>query len=84
MQNGLLAGGLPGQGSRNHVHFAPCEPGDNRVISGMRSDCEVAIWLDLEKALQSGVPFFRAKNQVILSPGINGREKQNKTNTDKK
>ncbi|CAK8991910.1 Pentatricopeptide repeat-containing protein At1g74850 [Durusdinium trenchii] len=71
---GLLAGGGQGQGFRNHVHFSPCEPGDKRVISGMRSDaqhcvftvlvssrgydCEIAIWIDLKRAIADNVPFY--------------------------
>ncbi|CAE7628835.1 trpt1 [Symbiodinium sp. CCMP2456] len=69
---GLLAGGGQGQGFRNHVHFAPYAPGDKRVISGMRYDCEIAIWIDLKKAIADGVPFYISANQVILSPGIKG------------
>lgn len=67
---GLLPGG--GASNRNHVHFAPYEPGDGRVISGMRSSCEVAIYIDLRRALLDGVPFFQSANGVILSPGVNG------------
>ncbi|CAE7228677.1 TRPT1 [Symbiodinium sp. CCMP2592] len=69
---GLLAGGGQGQGFRNHVHFAPYAPGDKRVISGMRYDCEIAIWIDLKRAIADGVPFYISANQVILSPGIKG------------
>eukprot|EP00933_Yihiella_yeosuensis_P024682 TRINITY_DN19132_c0_g1_i2.p1 TRINITY_DN19132_c0_g1~~TRINITY_DN19132_c0_g1_i2.p1 ORF type:complete len:393 (+),score=79.87 TRINITY_DN19132_c0_g1_i2:73-1179(+) len=69
-QKGLLAGG--GKSKRNHIHFAPYEPGDGRVISGMRYDCEIAIYLDLKKALQAQIPFFRSTNEVLLSPGIDG------------
>lgn len=71
--SGLMAGGGHGQGFRNHVHFAPFEPGDRRVISGMRYDCEVAIWINLPRALEDGLPFYVSANQVILSPGISGR-----------
>merc|ERR1712106_76958 len=67
---GLLPGG--GWSSRKHVHFTPYAPGDGRVISGMRYNCEVAIFIDLRRALQDGVPFFRSTNNVILSPGMNG------------
>merc|ERR1719356_1322230 len=70
LQRGLLPGG--GTSDRNHVHFAPFEPGDGRVISGMRSSCEIAIYLDLRAALVGGVPFFLSNNQVILSPGLRG------------
>ncbi|CAJ1392502.1 unnamed protein product, partial [Effrenium voratum] len=69
-RNGLIAGG--GISNRNHVHFAPYEPHDGRVISGMRYNCEVAVYVDLPAALKEGVPFFRSANEVILSPGING------------
>ena len=68
---GLLAGGTR-IGSRNHVHFIPHEPGDGRVISGLRDGNQVAIYLDLRAALGDGVPFFVSNNSVILSPGIDG------------
>ena len=54
------------------MHFAPYEPGDKRVISGMRYGCEVAIYLDLKRAIEDGIPFYSAVNEVILTPGING------------
>jgi len=69
LQKGLIPGG--GMNARNHVHFAPFEPGDGRVISGMRFNCEVAVFLDLRRALRDGVPFFLSTNQVLLSPGVN-------------
>lgn len=69
---GLIAGGEWGQEYRNHIHFAPREPGDKRIISGMRANCEIAIWIDLPRAIRAGVPFFRSQNDVILSPGIGG------------
>ncbi|CAE8694079.1 unnamed protein product [Polarella glacialis] len=70
LRQGLLVGG--GTSQRNHVHFAPFDPGDGRVISGMRYNCEVAIYLNLEGAIKAGVPFFQSANQVILSPGVQG------------
>lgn len=73
---GLLAGGTHGQSFRKHVHFSPFNPFDHRVISGMRFDCEVAIWIDLRRALEDGLPFYMSANQVILSPGENGRVDQ--------
>merc|ERR1719270_3318266 len=66
LKKGLLAGG--GFSDRNHVHFAPFDPGDGRVISGMRYNCEIAIYVNLKRALREGVPFFQSANQVILSP----------------
>ena len=42
--------------NRQHVHFSPGEPGSDKVISGMRSTCQVWIYIDLSKALAgSGV-----------------------------
>ncbi|XP_052768030.1 uncharacterized protein LOC128208509 [Mya arenaria] len=55
--------------NRNHIHFAAGLPGQGGVISGMRSSCEVIIYLNLKKALEDGIPFFRSANNVILSPG---------------
>ena len=67
---GLLAGGT--RSSRNHVHFTPYEPGDSRIISGVREGSDVAIYIDLQQALMHDVPFFMSSNRVILSPGIDG------------
>ncbi|KAI8921953.1 tRNA 2'-phosphotransferase 1-like protein [Powellomyces hirtus] len=56
--------------TRQHIHFAAGLPGkDAGVISGMRKSCDVYIYIDMPKALASGIPFFRSANNVILSPG---------------
>jgi len=65
-QKGLLTSG------RNHVHFAPRVPGDSTVISGMRTTSEVAIYLDIARALNAGLALYRSANDVILSPGFAG------------
>ncbi|KAJ5066396.1 putative phosphotransferase [Anaeramoeba ignava] len=57
---------------RNHIHFAPKEPGKGQVISGMRTSSEIMIFVDLEKALEDGIQFFQSENEVILSEGIDG------------
>lgn len=57
---------------RNHVHFARGLPADNGVISGMRGNCEVLIYLDAKKALQDGMKLFVSENGVILTEGFNG------------
>lgn len=54
---------------RNHIHFAPGLPKDNNVISGMRSNCEIYIYIDVNSALASGLKFYKSSNNVILSPG---------------
>eukprot|EP00746_Dinoflagellata_sp_MGD_P137117 gnl/MRDRNA2_/MRDRNA2_70938_c0_seq1.p1 gnl/MRDRNA2_/MRDRNA2_70938_c0~~gnl/MRDRNA2_/MRDRNA2_70938_c0_seq1.p1 ORF type:complete len:344 (+),score=69.84 gnl/MRDRNA2_/MRDRNA2_70938_c0_seq1:127-1158(+) len=64
----LQSGGLSRM-SRNHIHFAPQPPGDDKVISGMRSDCEVAVYINVASAMADGIQFFRSENKVILSRG---------------
>eukprot|EP01063_Lacrimia_lanifica_P038553 TRINITY_DN822_c0_g1_i1.p2 TRINITY_DN822_c0_g1~~TRINITY_DN822_c0_g1_i1.p2 ORF type:complete len:208 (+),score=90.02 TRINITY_DN822_c0_g1_i1:87-710(+) len=55
--------------ARQHVHFAKGLPGDNGVISGMRTTAEVLIYLDVEKCLADGVKLYLSDNGVVLSPG---------------
>ncbi|XP_072102160.1 tRNA 2'-phosphotransferase 1-like isoform X3 [Mobula birostris] len=64
----IKAQGLRRQ-SRQHIHLAPGLPEDDSIISGMRSSCELAIFVELEKALNDGIPFYLSTNQVILTPG---------------
>lgn len=54
---------------RTHIHCAAGLPGESGVISGMRASCQVLIFIDLEKALEDGIQFFRSANGVVLSPG---------------
>lgn len=54
---------------RNHIHFAKGLPSDKTVLSGIRKDCQIFIYIDLAKALREGIKFFKSSNEVILSPG---------------
>jgi RNA:NAD 2'-phosphotransferase (TPT1/KptA family) len=65
----LESGGLCRM-DRNHIHFATGLPDKKEVISGMRTNCDVLIYIDLENALKDGIPFYKSENGVILSPGI--------------
>eukprot|EP00249_Psilotum_nudum_P006444 c19767_g1_i1 orf=81-1433(+) len=56
---------------RNHVHFASGLPNDG-VISGMKSHCEVLIYLDVQRALADGMKLYRSENGVILTEGFGG------------
>lgn len=58
---------------RNMIHFAPGDSmkGKN-VISGMRSNCEILIYINLRKCLEDGILFYISDNNVILSNGIDG------------
>jgi hypothetical protein len=37
--------------NRLHIHFSPGELGDSQVISGLRSSCQLYIYIDSERAL---------------------------------
>ncbi|KAM3825016.1 tRNA 2'-phosphotransferase 1 isoform 1-T1 [Vipera latastei] len=54
---------------RAHIHLAPGLPGEGAVLSGMRNSSEVAIIIDIPKALADGITFFRSANGVVLTPG---------------
>lgn len=56
--------------NRNHIHFAPGLPNsESRVISGIRKNCEIYIYIDGAKCAKDSVKFYRSANGVILSPG---------------
>lgn len=54
---------------RTHIHLAPGLPGEQGVISGMRKNCDMAIYINVPKALSAGIPFFWSENGVLLTPG---------------
>lgn len=54
---------------RTHIHLAPGLPGDGGVISGMRVSCDIAIFIDVHKALADGIQFYWSENRVVLTPG---------------
>ena len=58
--------------SRTHIHFAHGKPNDPSVISGIRKTCNVLIYIDIPKAMAACIKFYKSKNGVILSEGING------------
>ena len=66
----LISGGRCSR--RKHIHFVPFEPGDGRIVSGMRRHCQIAVYIDLPAALREGVPFFRSLNGLIVSRGVRG------------
>ena len=67
---------------RNHIHFATGLPSGFKslvdqdvstvaapVISGMRKSSTVLIFVDIAKAMEAGVKFWRSDNGVVLSEG---------------
>ncbi|KAJ4892365.1 Tpt1 / KptA family protein [Raphanus sativus] len=67
----ILASGLKRM-DRLHVHFSCGLPTDGEVISGMRRNVNVLIFLDIKKALEDGIAFYISDNKVILTEGVDG------------
>ncbi|GMH00597.1 hypothetical protein Nepgr_002436 [Nepenthes gracilis] len=55
---------------RLHVHFSCGLPTDGDVISGMRRDVNVLIFLDVKKALEEEMKLYMSDNMVILTEGF--------------
>ena len=58
-------------GGHKHIHFATALPRD-MPRSGMRSDSEVLLYLDVRAALADGVPVYLSQNRVVLTEGYGG------------
>ncbi|KAK2958104.1 putative tRNA 2'-phosphotransferase 1 [Blattamonas nauphoetae] len=69
--NSIKEQGLSKMG-RQHIHFSQGLPGDSGIISGMRRECNVIIYIDVKKAMDAGIVFFISENGVVLSSGIDG------------
>jgi 2'-phosphotransferase len=54
--------------SRNHVHCAALLP-EEGAVSGMRSTCQIAVYVDVAKAMALGLKWYRSANGVLLTPG---------------
>ncbi len=57
---------------RTHVHFAIGEYKSGNVISGMRGNCQILIYLNIEKCLDNGIELLLSDNNVVLTTGISG------------
>lgn len=66
----LASGGLKKM-SRNHIHFSTGLPEEKQgVISGMRNDAELLIYVDIKKSLEDGgVLWWISENGVLLTEG---------------
>lgn len=56
--------------TRNHIHFTTQEAVEGEVVSGMRGNCNLLLYLDFPLALADGIKFYRSSNNVVLSSGI--------------
>ena len=57
---------------RHHVHLAKGLLGEDGVISGMRSDAEVFVWVNVHEAIKDRLTFYESANGVILCSGRDG------------
>jgi 2'-phosphotransferase len=57
--------------TRTHIHFATGLPGDNDIVSGMRRNSAVHVYLNMEQCVRAGVVFYKSANGVILTAGVN-------------
>ncbi|KAG5503420.1 hypothetical protein JKF63_05559 [Porcisia hertigi] len=56
--------------NRQHIHFSKGLVNDAQVISGMRQNVQLFIYLDVVAALADGVALYESSNGVILTPGV--------------
>lgn len=54
--------------NRKHIHFTD----KINSISGIRYNSDVLIYINMEKAINDGIKFYKSKNGVILSEGDKG------------
>ena len=68
-EEGILRRGLHKM-ARNQIHLTKGLHGEEAVISGMRRDCSVYIWVDVYRAMsEGGLRFWETPNGVILCEG---------------
>lgn len=57
---------------RTYIHFAQQLSSDENVVSGIRKNSTVLIYINVQKAMDAGIKFYQSSNGVILSDGIEG------------
>jgi RNA:NAD 2'-phosphotransferase (TPT1/KptA family) len=65
-----VKGGTDGDGGSGEKAGGGGSPVGDVVISGMRSDAQILIYVDIRRALKAGVEFWRSENRVVLTEGI--------------
>jgi 2'-phosphotransferase len=54
--------------SRGYIHFT----NDLHAKSGIRHDVNILVYINMKKAMENKIKFYKSENNVILSSGING------------
>lgn len=63
----IVESGCLSRMGRNHIHLAAAETG---VVSGMRADAEVLVFVDVVRAVEEGgLKFWTSANGVVLTEG---------------
>ncbi|RIA85631.1 KptA family-domain-containing protein [Glomus cerebriforme] len=57
----------------NHIRLAVEKFDDPNVKGGMRSPCDLFIYINVPKAMNDGIKFYRSANGVILTKGNKGK-----------
>jgi 2'-phosphotransferase len=65
----ITASGGLSRMARKHIHMSSQHKGSKDMISGMRKQSNVMIYIDVDKAIAAGIKFYLSRNQVILSEG---------------
>jgi len=66
----IVASGGLSRMTRQHIHLAKGLAGDAGVVTGMRANCNLLIYVDVARALSAGIAFFESQNGAILTPGL--------------
>ena len=57
---------------RNHIHCVPFEITDEKDAPGLRASSNVLIYINVPRAMEAGIVFYRSHNNVILTCGCDG------------
>ncbi len=55
--------------NRLHIHMCNTLPEGHEPISGMRASSDALVYINMEKAMEEGIQFYKSANGVILSSG---------------
>lgn len=63
-------GGGDGDGGRDEKIVAPTEKVETKVVSGMRANATIMIWVDVARSIHDGsLKWWRSENGVVLTEG---------------
>ena len=60
---------------RSHIHFSITDEiiefaESNTRQSGIRSNCQLMIYINMKQAMEDGIEFYMSENKVVLTPGV--------------